>query len=101
MVPENENENFEFFSGWLEQTFGQIEGSNNVLGPHPLLLSNSLSKERKEPNAPTGAVKKNLTKDTWDMYVALAYIFLFNYGISIIIPDRLLHVCQHYITPTT
>ena len=23
MVPENENENFEFFSGWLEQTFGQ------------------------------------------------------------------------------
>ena len=59
MVPENENEKYEFFSGWLKQTFGH---SNNVLGPHPVLLSNSLSKERKEPNALTSAVKKNITK---------------------------------------
>ena len=77
MVPEDENENFEFFSVWLEQTFRQIEGSNNVLELHPLLLSNSLSKERKEPNALTGAVKKKLTKDTCYMYVAFAYIILF------------------------
>ena len=34
-----------------------------------------------------------MTKDRY-MYVALAYIFLFNYGISIIVPDRLLY--QHY-----
>ena len=75
MVPEKGNDNIEFFSGWLEQMFGQIEGSNNVLGPHPLLLSKSLSKERKELNAQPVPSKKNYKR--YLLYVCSTCLFKF------------------------